>query len=571
MQSSWCTMKALLRTVMTRRFVVGYVYTFLRSHCRVRANHVLLESHHGKDFGGNPYYLAAWLASDPQYRHLRLIMVGPPHRKQWLRQRLCAPNITVVKPRSIRYAFHLATSKWLISDVTFPLYFSRRSEQKYLNTWHGTPLKVLGRDIPGGTIDQLQNSQRNFLHATWILAPNHHTEKVLLEAYCLRGFCEGRMLRLGYPRNDPLRRSLSREDLSTEAHIAFMPTWRGGLSSRKSDSQQQLTELADLLDHLDRLLPSSVILWVKLHPLVSGRITLDHCRLIKPFPQDVETYEHLATCDALITDYSSVLFDFAATRRPIFRYIPDEDYYEAERGFCLDPSMLPFPCARTPVALVALVQELLDRMVVTPDEQYTRFLKTFNSLDRGTSAQDVCRAFFTEDMPDGVCGLQAAKTTRHVALYFGSQALVLSPDAYMPLLARLDTSRYSFVLLVEADAVTQEWEAFLRGLDSAFLYLTIQLHAYIAPLEFLGLAWERAVHRRDDDRGGTWCEVGIREYRRLFGDTDLDILISLDGESTGSRLLDNGHTWYSSVRLSPRDVVNKKPEDLECLQEYCWR
>lgn len=556
----------LMHPSLTRRFVYGHLYSLARDFFAIKECHVLLESHHGKDFGGNPYYLAAHLTSDPKYRHLRLIMVGPPQRAEWLRRQLRSPNITVVKPRSLRYAFYLATCKWLISDVTFPMYFCRRAEQKYLNTWHGTPLKVLGRHIPGGTTNQLTNAQRNFFHATWILAPNKHTESVLLDAYCLGNFCSDRMLRLGYPRIDPFFHSRNKSNSFQEFHVAFMPTWRGEMADRKSGSQQQLNDLGNLLNQLDRLLPSSVTLWVKLHPLVSGQLSLDHYRLIKLFPHDIEAYEHLATCDALVTDYSSVFFDFAATRRPIFRYISDEGNYEAERGFCLDPGSLPFPCARTPAELVALIQQLLDHPVAPLAAPYAHFLDTFNTRDLGTSARDVSYAFFESAPLSAQHQAPTQGAIRRVALYIGKP--VLPPAIYVSLLEKLDTTRYSFTLLIETDAVTPEWESFLKNLDPAFLYIAIQFHAHITPLEFLALVWRGIPKDRYKTNSKTWRKIGAREYDRLFGDVELNDFISLDSTNIGSTLLENSRPWHRISQLSMDTFKNDQIENVAGLQEY---
>lgn len=550
---------------LTRRFIYGYCYNLMRNHLALKAHHVLLESHHGSAFGGNPYHLAAHLVSNPEYRHLHLIMVGPPEQAQWLRQRLPTANMTTVKPGSLRYAYHLATSKWLISDVTFPLYFNRRTSQKYLNTWHGTPLKTLGRDSESNVGLHLVNIQRNFLHTSFIIAPNPHTEEVLLNAYCLKGIYAGHMLHTGYPRNDPLIRS--RKPASSGHHAVYMPTWRGSLSDRQSDSQQQLTELTELLDDLDRQLPDSTTLWVKLHPMVVGRISLDRFRRIKPFPKDVEAYEHLATCDILITDYSSVFFDFAATRRPIIRYIPDEAHYEADRGFCLDPGSLPFPCARTPAELVTLMQELLVHPTDEPESGYARFMEAFNALDRGTSTADACRAFFAEAPSGNRQKTRAPETRQRVALYIGRPAFL--PDNYATLLTRLDTDRYTFILLIEADAITPEWEGFLKELDPAFLCIAIRFHAHVAPLELFRLIWNGITSRGEDPEGTTWRTIGKREYRRLFGDSALDVLISLDGTDIGSRLLASGRDWEHSHCLAPDDITPDQLNHLEWLQTYC--
>src|SRR5690606_22700867 len=92
-------------------------------------------------------------------------------------------------------------------------------------------------------------------------------------------------------------------------NIAFMPTWRGTLATCKEASGVFLDELRLLLKELDESLDDNVVLWVRLHPMVSGFIGFDNYTKVKGFPCDISPYEHLAQCHMLITDYSSVLFD----------------------------------------------------------------------------------------------------------------------------------------------------------------------------------------------------------------------------------------------------------------------
>ena len=177
----------VFRPILTRRFILGYFYNLLCNLCSVKKDFVFLESHHGSDFFGSPYYMALNLARDVKYEYLRLIVVAPRSREAWLRRKFCGRPLTIIRPRSLAYVYFLAVSAWLVSDVTFPLYFNRRKGQRYLNTWHGTPLKSLGRDTPNETFSYVGNTQRNLFHADFILSPNEFTENVLLDAYMIRG------------------------------------------------------------------------------------------------------------------------------------------------------------------------------------------------------------------------------------------------------------------------------------------------------------------------------------------------------------------------------------------------
>ena len=106
-----------------------------------------------------------------------------------------------MKRNSKQYLKWLATSKYLINNSTFQSFFIPKNDQIYINTWHGTPLKRMGFDIPGNPAHS-QNVVRNFLSADYLLSPNDHTTKILLDSYKLNGLYNGEIIQEGYPRID---------------------------------------------------------------------------------------------------------------------------------------------------------------------------------------------------------------------------------------------------------------------------------------------------------------------------------------------------------------------------------
>lgn len=109
------------------------------------------------------------------------------------------PRVRFVRRRSLAYFRALATSKYLINNATFPAEFSKRPGQIYLNTWHGTPLKRMGYDMPNGALDSA-NTLRNFVAADFLLSQNSFmTEQMYEKAYKLRGVFRGLVIEEGYP------------------------------------------------------------------------------------------------------------------------------------------------------------------------------------------------------------------------------------------------------------------------------------------------------------------------------------------------------------------------------------
>ena len=97
--------------------------------------------------------------------------------------------------------------KWLCvcrifsEQCYFSIFLLLRKEQIYINTWHGTPLKYMGFDIPGNH-DSFAKCCTKFLMADYILSPNAHTTEIFSKSYRLDGIFPGVILEGGYPRID---------------------------------------------------------------------------------------------------------------------------------------------------------------------------------------------------------------------------------------------------------------------------------------------------------------------------------------------------------------------------------
>ena len=120
-----------------------------------------------------------------------------------------------------------------------------------------------------------------------------------------------------------------------------MPTWRG--ANRQAQIEEQKQILQEYFSRLDGLLRDDQIFYVNLHFLVGNIMDYGEYQHIRPFPAEYETYDFLALCDMLVTDYSSVFFDFAVTGKKIILFPYDLEEYLAERGTYMSMDSLPFP------------------------------------------------------------------------------------------------------------------------------------------------------------------------------------------------------------------------------------
>ncbi|MDZ4910333.1 teichoic acid biosynthesis protein TagF, partial [Clostridium perfringens] len=134
---------------------------------------------------------------------------------------------------------------------------------------------------------------------------------------------------------------------------------------------------------LDKRLTDKQIMYVNIHPLASSRIDYKMFKHIKPMPKYFETYEFLAATDCLITDYSSVMFDYALTKNKIILFTYDEEEYLNSRGTYLDINTLPFP-------LVKDVDELLNEIITDKSYNDSEFINNYCSYDSKYSCKNLC-------------------------------------------------------------------------------------------------------------------------------------------------------------------------------------
>ncbi len=340
---------------------------------------ILLESQQGKEISGNMFYILQELAFNPQYTGFKLYCSCRKKTKRKIKAILDSyniKNVTYAPVYSFTYMKALATSKYLFNDNTFLPYFNKKEGQIYVNTWHGTPLKTLGKAIKNSN-HNIGNAQKNFLFADYLLYPNEYTMEHMLEDYMLKNIVKNKIVLNGYPRNTVFFNKERAEEIrQKEAQgynriYAYMPTWRGALGSIDGDANDLQKEYLDLLD---KQLSDDEILFVNLHPIAIKSLDLSSYKHIKKFPAQYETYDFLNCTDCLITDYSSVFYDYAVTGKKCILFAYDEEEYFADRGVYKPFSALPFP-------KVATVDDLLTELRSEKKYDDTDFLKEYCPYD----------------------------------------------------------------------------------------------------------------------------------------------------------------------------------------------
>ena len=350
---------------------------------------ILIDSQHGSNINGNMFYILKELCTNKKYEKNKIYVAYKKKNKNnytMLFENYKMKNIILIDVNSKKFTKVLATAKYVFNDTSFPAYYIKRNEQIYLNTWHGTPLKTLGKSTTNDFHD-IANLQKNFVVADYLLYPNEYTMEHMKEDYMLNNISNNKIVLCGYPRNEIFFEKNRRKELKKILQldnmevIAYMPTWRGNV--RKIQGKEQLKEIKGYLKYIDEQLNENQIMFVNFHPFVKDKIDFNDYEKIFSFPSQYETYDFLNISDMLITDYSSVLFDYAITKNKIILFTYDEEEYLRDRGLYLDLKQLPFKKVTT-------VENLMLEINKTNSIEFKEFINQFCKYERKNNSKLIC-------------------------------------------------------------------------------------------------------------------------------------------------------------------------------------
>lgn len=355
----------------------------------------VFESHMGRQYSDSPRYIyeAAVaggldrLGLRPVWSHARRDARGFPE------------DLPKVWRGSWRYYWYLARAEFWVDNQGFPRNFTRRRETTYIQTWHGTPLKRMGFDSPALERASAATRKRHkAMMRRWsaLLVPSQYFVDTFVKSFRY----EGQLVRCGLPRNDllvrgideerrrELRRSLNLPD--DRRVVLYAPTFR----DRDRRLGKEYKEPFDL-DQLMTELQDEFHLAFRTHYLDDYKVSERY----RTFATDVSLHhdvtELMLAADILVTDYSSVMFDFANTWRPMVFYVHDyEDYAREERGTYFDlAEEAPGPLVRDTDELIATLRDL-DAVHERHRERYAAFREKFCEYETGHAADHVVKEFF---------------------------------------------------------------------------------------------------------------------------------------------------------------------------------
>lgn len=385
-----------------------------------KSNIVLFESFMGRSYSCSPRAIYEAMLSDKRFDGYTLYWSARSGSIEKFENVKALNRAAIVIKGSKEYFEVLASAKYWVTNSRSEEYISPKDDQVYVQCWHGTPLKRLGYDIKVETTNALNTTKelasRYGIEAQkWscLVSPSPYTTDRLLSCFGLGEQWHGNVLEVGYPRNDDIVNACADEEAACQTKREIMrklgiesnkkmllhaPTWRD------NDYKAGVGYIQDTLIDFDVLQKTIGDDWVVLfrpHYFIANSFDFSKYADFVINAANVSDINDLyILADALLTDYSSVFFDFANTKRPLLFYWPDFEVYSNEiRGFYFDLKELPGPQCFTSEEVAEAVMQL-DKYENRYGTDYAAFRNKFCPLDDGHAAERVIEAVFETSRND---------------------------------------------------------------------------------------------------------------------------------------------------------------------------
>lgn len=380
------------------RFILSVIYHYSYKYVKTKEKTVFFLSFHGRGYSDNPKAIFEYMKQQPQFRDYQFVWaLRNIHTK--------IDGAKVIRYNGPFYFYYLMCSKYWVVNCKLADYFIKKEDQVYLQTWHGTPLKKLAHDIDVSDdttfyrtkmskAQMQQTYDKDVAKYNYMISPNPFCTEVFQSAFHIN---QERLIETGYPRNDYLSQFKDEDVLKLKRQlqlpldkkiILYAPTWR--------DNSYQLSGYTfklevDFLKWKEQLQDEYIVLF-KPHYLIVNQFDMSQ---VKDFVYEIDAKSDIASlypiADVLVTDYSSVFFDYSILKRPIYFYMYDLESYAKElRGFYFDIHKdLPGKIYQEEDALLKAIKES-----EFDEVKMNHFHQCFNRLEDGYASKRVCDIVF---------------------------------------------------------------------------------------------------------------------------------------------------------------------------------
>ena len=368
---------------------------------------IFFEVYDGRNYTCSPKAIYEKMLTMKKFKDFKFIWAfNDPSKHDVMKDK----RLVIVKTNTKDYYKYISSSKYWIVNSIMDECITKKKGQVYVQCWHGTPLKRLRYDIEVNgavlnTIEEIRKrNDRDAVKFDYFISPSKYCTEKFTSAFNLVALGKKDIIiEEGYPRNDSLfNRNKKEVDKikdklgipKDKKVICYLPTFR---DNQHTSGVGYTYNLAINFDSLKKRFGKDYVILFKPHYFIANKIDLSK---YKNFVYNVANYDEIndiyLASDLLITDYSSVFFDYANLNRPVMFYMYDfDDYKNNLRDFYISLDELPGPIAKTQKELEDYIVNI-DKSISKYKKTYDKFNDKYNYLDDGNASERVIRVIFKD-------------------------------------------------------------------------------------------------------------------------------------------------------------------------------
>lgn len=382
-------------------------YSYYKTKYKMDDKTILFEAFGGRNYTCSPKAIYEKMLNMKEFKDYTFVwsFIDPSKHEVKKDKRL-----KIIKSKSKEYYKYISISKYWIVNSIIEEGITKKKDQVYVQCWHGTPLKRLRYDIVvnGASLNSVEEiRKRNDIDAKkfdYFISPSKYCTEKFTSAFNLKALGkENIIIEEGYPRNDFLFNKTKKDidaikkklGLPLDKKVIFyLPTFR---DNQHTSGVGYTYKLGIDFDSLKKKFSKEYVILFSPHYFIENSIDLTK---YKGFIYNVARYDEInelyLVSDIIMTDYSSVFFDYANLKRPMLFYMYDIDDYKGNlRDFYISLDELPGPIAKTQDELENNLKNI-DKEFKKNKEKYEKFNEKYNYLDDGNASERVIKVIFKE-------------------------------------------------------------------------------------------------------------------------------------------------------------------------------
>jgi CDP-glycerol glycerophosphotransferase len=513
--------RALLKGEI-RPKIAGYYHDHY-TQMPVIAGRVLLDAFSGRMIGCNPYALYLEMRADPRCAGFNYTWVC--NDDDLIPEgMLDDPVVSFVAYQSFPYQDALLTAQYLIGNTNFPVHFVKKTDQIYINPWHGTPIKHIGLDADSRFVAS-SNTQRNYFMSDFIIL---YSAEAIDRTVKSSGAHDAlnRVHEIGTPRLDLTLRQ-NRDEMrkilnvtSDRPILLYAPTWRGQFGNKNT----HITEQIENIEWIYETFCDTYEIYISVHYFTAEALVA-HDVSFRQVPKNIPINQVLAGVDVLISDYSSIVVDFLVLDRPIVLFCPDFDAFKATQGMYFDLEKFPAAFCKTQAAVK---DALITPAMPSQFETYPYFHKTLLPHEDGTVSKRALDIIFGDAAKSAVTTLDKIR----LVFYAGGFLSNGITSSIISLTNTIDYDKYDVAIVFDAAQIDKDAnrQVNLNRLAPQCRFVTRTGVTTYTQAEAAAYARLRQTGAYVSPEDRTLIDaVFSREARRIFGNQSYDVAIDFSG------------------------------------------